>query len=187
MNSKVALLYITKWSSFLQPFHMWIMLFNPGFFETTTRHTVWVFNWRNMVAIIHSAIRYFAYINDPLIQLREKVNLHHHPLRLTRLDFGDFGCKTPSSDNLMIWMYHNIDFFFFQTVPQVYPGTHREESSSQEKSMSLCITYCLEKIFANGSSKKLFCLCLLTVCRLQNVSILIVPRHNGKDSLAFSH
>lgn len=63
-----------------------------------------------MVAIVHPAMLYFAYINDPLIHLRKKVNLHYHPLKLSRLDAGDYKHKTPSRDDFLICVYHNIDF-----------------------------------------------------------------------------
>lgn len=55
-----------------------------------------------MVAIIHPAMLYFAYINDPLIYLRKKVKLHHHLLKLTGLDAGDYRHQTPSRSNFLM-------------------------------------------------------------------------------------
>lgn len=107
---------------------MWLMLFYPDLWNHKQTHTVWMFDWRNMVAVIHPAMLYFAYINDPLIHLRKKVNLSHHPLKLTGLDAGDYRHKTPSRDNFLM-----ITTLIFLDFPMsISRNPRRKKSCSQE-------------------------------------------------------
>jgi hypothetical protein len=48
-------------------------------------------------------------------------------------------------------------------------------------------TFYVEKMYLHDNSKKIFGLYLLTIWRPQNISSLIMPRYNEKNSLAFSH
>lgn len=119
---------------FLQPFHMWIMLFNPDFFETTTRYTVWIFDGRNMVAIIHPAVLYFAYINDPLIHLRgKKVNLFHQPLQSARLDAGV--TLTRLHQEIISWSVCITALILLDVPTNISRNSGRKKNCSRETNM----------------------------------------------------
>lgn len=99
-------------------------------FETTNRHKVWMFDWRNMVAIIHPAMLSFAYINDSLIHFKKKVNLHHHPVKLARLDARDYRHKAPSRDNFLV--ITTLIFFFFWLSHQYVQELRKKAAAKRQ-------------------------------------------------------
>ena len=113
-----------------------------------------------MVSIIHPAMLYFAYINDP-IYLRKKVNLHHQPLKLTGLNAGNYPHKTPSRDNFLICLYHKTLIFLDCPTNMSRNLRRRKVSARRQVCANAPLIVWRKYMFMAAVRNYLVCICLL--------------------------